>query len=115
MLTGEAGKGDKMLTNIKYTDLSQYPLTKNHINTFCAKCDHILKLGETVYKIDGATLVHRVCPSMPLRRFSDTRRDETKARRYKNGTMVRYEKAYTVKKYELLSESEDSIFDNAVW
>jgi hypothetical protein len=80
-----------MLVDIEYLDLKQYNKVVLPLNTFCARCDHIMVKGRPVTKIDGATFVHLSCPDLPLRNISTNRRNETRTAFKHDGTTLSYE------------------------
>lgn len=45
-------------------------LLPDGFSVYCYKCNAIMEPGTLVQKFDGATYVHEICPSTPLKTFS---------------------------------------------
>lgn len=80
-----------MLTNIEYIDVTEYDLKILPVNTFCARCDHLMVKGRPGYRLDAATYVHERCPKFPLKNMSTEARLSGRSKKHVDGTYTRYQ------------------------
>jgi len=71
-----------MHINLKYSFSDADSVVKVPHGVVCAKCDLREPAGRKMRKFDAATYYHDVCPDIPLRVYSTTRRNATDTTQY---------------------------------